>query len=240
VTWPLEILVALFAGTLSSAAWDLVKLAVLRLMVLSERRERFAGDSARKIADLAAILAGRKRPGLREEWQAHLAGEAGHELPAWWKVAAALGFVAAAVRYRLMDAADILWIPTDAVLKSRPLSNLVVGMPTVTAAAILFRHAGTVGVVGSAESIAAVGGSLHALIRVGRWWRGVKPVDPKLRRRVDAKQLVSIGADRQCALCGSTAALGYDHIVPLAMGGASSAENLQILCALCNRRKAGG
>lgn len=142
---------------------------------------RLAGASAWKIADLAAVIAGRKRPSIREEWRAHLSGE-DRTLPASRKLSGALGFVVAALRYRLQDAADLVWILADAVLKSRPLSNLVVGMPTVTAATILFRHAGTVGVAGSAESIAAIGGSFYALIRVGRWWRGVKPPDPKARR----------------------------------------------------------
>jgi hypothetical protein len=140
---------------------------------------RLADACSWKVTDLAAIIAGRKRPGVREEWHAHLVGEVGHELPIWQKVAAALGFMAAAVRYRLQDAAEVAWIPADAVLRSRPLSNLVAGTPTVTAAAILFRHAGTVGVLASAESIAAIGGSLYAMIRVGRWWRGVKPQEPK-------------------------------------------------------------
>jgi hypothetical protein len=132
------------------------------------------GVSAWRIAGLAAVLAGRKRPALREEWREHLSG-----LPAWRKVGAALGFVVAAVRYRLRDAADVAWIPADAVLRSRLLSNLMVGTPMVTAMAILFRHDGIDGVIASWESIAGIGGSLYALIRVGRWWRGVKPQDPK-------------------------------------------------------------
>jgi hypothetical protein len=63
---------------------------------------RLAGVSAWRIADLAAALAGRKRPALREEWVEHLSG-----LPASQKVGAALGFVVAAIRCRLRDAADL-------------------------------------------------------------------------------------------------------------------------------------
>jgi hypothetical protein len=139
-----------------------------------------AGALAPRIADLAAVLAGRKRPALREEWREHLSG-----LPARRKADAALGFVVAAVRYRLRDAAEVAWIPADAVLKSRPLSNLVVGMPTVTAAVILFRHDGIDGVIASWESIAGIGGVLYTMIRVGRWWRNVKPQDPQPRRAKD-------------------------------------------------------
>jgi hypothetical protein len=140
--------------------------------------QRLAGACAWKIADLAAILAGRRRSGLREEWRAHLFGELGHELPSWRKITAALGFVAAAVRYRFQDAADLAWVPADAILKSRLLSNLVVWFPTAGAAVILFHHGGTDEVLADADSIIAIGGALYGLIRVGRWWRGVKPPNP--------------------------------------------------------------
>ncbi|HEU4977707.1 MAG TPA: HNH endonuclease signature motif containing protein [Solirubrobacteraceae bacterium] len=41
----------------------------------------------------------------------------------------------------------------------------------------------------------------------------------------------------RCVECGATFDLQYDHVIPLALGGASTAENLQVLCAECNRRK---
>ncbi len=138
--------------------------------------------SVRGLTDLAALLAGRKRPALRAEWRAHLAGESGHEPVTWQKVREAFGFVASAVRCRCSDAAEAAWAPVDAVLKSRTLSNFFVLAPTWAAAYLVLRHEGTLGVVKAAESIGMIGGTLYGLVRVGRWWRDVKPPEPKARR----------------------------------------------------------
>jgi hypothetical protein len=138
-------------------------------------------SSAQGITGLAVLLAGRKRSSLRDEWRSHLAGETGRGLPAGQKVRAALGFLVAAGRYRLQDAADIGWRVAEAVLKSRRYSNVVVFVPTGLAAIIIFLHNGVVGTLGVFGGIAAFGGSLYAMIRVGRWYRDVKPPEPKAR-----------------------------------------------------------
>jgi hypothetical protein len=41
----------------------------------------------------------------------------------------------------------------------------------------------------------------------------------------------------RCAACGSDELLQFDHVIPVALGGASTAANLQLLCAPCNREK---
>lgn len=41
----------------------------------------------------------------------------------------------------------------------------------------------------------------------------------------------------RCVECGAGFDLQYDHVIPLALGGASTVANLQVLCADCNRRK---
>jgi 5-methylcytosine-specific restriction endonuclease McrA len=40
-----------------------------------------------------------------------------------------------------------------------------------------------------------------------------------------------------CVECDSDFDLQYDHVIPFSMGGATTAENLQLLCAGCNRAK---
>jgi hypothetical protein len=41
----------------------------------------------------------------------------------------------------------------------------------------------------------------------------------------------------RCARCGRAELLQFDHVIPVALGGASTVENLQLLCAPCNREK---
>jgi hypothetical protein len=141
-------------------------------------------SSAQGITVLAALIAGRKgRPDLLDEWRSHLAGETGRELSAWQKVYASLGFLRGALKLRLRDLVDLAWVPADRVLGSRTLSNLSVLVPTVIVGMIIFRHAGAIGIMESMESITATGGLLYGLIRCGRWWRDVKPSDPKPRNK---------------------------------------------------------
>jgi hypothetical protein len=41
----------------------------------------------------------------------------------------------------------------------------------------------------------------------------------------------------RCVDCGAESGLQFDHVIPLALGGATAAENLQLLCEDCNRAK---
>lgn len=41
----------------------------------------------------------------------------------------------------------------------------------------------------------------------------------------------------RCVLCASAFDIQYDHVIPFSIGGASTVENLQVLCAGCNQLK---
>jgi hypothetical protein len=74
-----------------------------------------------------------------------------------------------------------------------------------------------------AKTIAASGSLPRASIR-----RGI-PEDIRL--------LVWQRDGGECTKCGGKTELQFDHIIPLSHGGASTEDNLQVLCASCNRAK---
>jgi hypothetical protein len=53
----------------------------------------------------------------------------------------------------------------------------------------------------------------------------------------DVKRAVYRRDGGRCVNCGSSELLQFDHVIPVALGGNSSADNLQLLCSSCNREK---
>ncbi|HEX3831755.1 MAG TPA: HNH endonuclease signature motif containing protein [Solirubrobacteraceae bacterium] len=58
-----------------------------------------------------------------------------------------------------------------------------------------------------------------------------EPVPVDLRRAIYERD------GGACCLCGAAFDLQYDHVLPVALGGATTFENLQLLCGSCNRAK---
>jgi hypothetical protein len=184
-------IIALAVGSIALAANTLLMSGLLAILATTAFRRALRPAeqsrwtlqmSATCLISLGALLAGRKRSNLRVEWQAHLGGKSGHDPITWPKVRQALGFVAAAIQFRLADAAVLAWRPADAVLGSRTLSNLFVWGPVIVALFAIVRHDGRFGLVADIQDPAALGAFLYGVIRTGRWWRGVKPPEPKVRR----------------------------------------------------------
>jgi hypothetical protein len=66
-----------------------------------------------------------------------------------------------------------------------------------------------------------------------------RPVAPHLREPLPRDVRLAVWRrDRgRCRECGNGFDLQYDHVIPVALGGATSVDNLQLLCGDCNRAK---
>lgn len=73
--------------------------------------------------------------------------------------------------------------------------------------------------------------------------RGVPPQVKRAARTALARQrgawlaLLSARYGAACMHCGAIESLVLDHILPIAKGGTSTLENVQLLCARCNTLK---
>ncbi|MEB0311538.1 HNH endonuclease signature motif containing protein [Pseudomonas sp. 10B1] len=57
------------------------------------------------------------------------------------------------------------------------------------------------------------------------------------RKSLGLKVRAAVLSAGSCAACGAEDGLVVDHVIPVARGGSCKTENLQALCAPCNRQK---
>jgi hypothetical protein len=134
------------------------------------------------LTTFAALLAGRKHSASRDEWMAHLAGEPGYQFGRWGQIRASLGFVAAAVRFRAEDTADLAWIPVDAILRSRFLSGIFITGPVFAVVLMIMHLDGRSGLVLNIQDPFCVGACTWGTIFGLRKWRKVQPPEHRPRR----------------------------------------------------------
>jgi len=66
----------------------------------------------------------------------------------------------------------------------------------------------------------------------------IKPCkEPRLKIHPSIQRYIWIRDNGQCTICGKTNDLRFDHIIPIVGGGSDHPNNLQILCARCNKEK---
>ena len=146
-------------------------------------RTRRAAVTTKKLTSLAVLIAGQRGDVASAEWCSHLSGETGTGLPSRRQARESAGFVLAAVRYRLQDAADLAWRPVDTLLESRELSNLTVVLATLVIVVFFLHRGGLNDLADHLEQVAVVPTFALAMIHCGRRYRQVKPRKREPRRR---------------------------------------------------------
>ncbi|WP_329293261.1 hypothetical protein [Streptomyces sp. NBC_01455] len=132
--------------------------------------------SARRMAAVAARLAGARRPHLGQEWSAILAGDPEHgALAPTRQLVLAAGLLRAALRMRLRDAARSIWRPFDWVLTTSSRTNAFIASTVGVQAVYIVGDDGLTALMTEVwEPCGIAGASLFAL---ARWLRSVRGIE---------------------------------------------------------------
>jgi hypothetical protein len=149
------------------------------------------GKAVDVLTGLASMLAGARHAHLREAWAADLYGdpESGETPAGSKKLRMAAGFIAAALRCRLDDAADLLWQPVDALVSSWHGSNLAVLLPLTITVGLILPREGFYGLIANADNLAVIAGASYAAIKGLRKYRQIET--PKRPERKTTKNASS-------------------------------------------------
>ncbi|MEU1778013.1 MULTISPECIES: hypothetical protein [Streptomyces] len=145
--------------------------------VPDRRRSRPQPQSGIRMASFASLIAGRRRPHLREEWAAILAGDPENGLPLskHRALAYAAGFVWAALRLRARDVTAPFWIPVDWVLATEKRTNAFIATVVGVQAVLVVGHDGVAALVTDIWKPCGTLGS--ALYVFTRWLRRVRGIE---------------------------------------------------------------
>ncbi|WP_148589742.1 hypothetical protein [Streptomyces sp. WAC01526] len=141
--------------------------------------------AARRATELAARMAGNRRPHLREEWAALLEGDPDREagLTSRQELALVMGLLLAALRMRVRDGVRPAWRPVDWVLRLPSRTNAFITMLVGTQAIFIVGDDGLTALVSQAwEPCGIAGASLFALARWLRRVRGIELATPETER----------------------------------------------------------
>lgn len=142
-----------------------------------ESESQATSSTANRTTSLAARLAGRRRPHLREDWAAVLAGdsEGGMTLSPRRQLMFALGFLAAAVRMRLHDLARPVWRPVDWLLRATARTEAFITTCVGSLAIYIDSHDGFHALV--TDGWGWCGGCGLALFGLTRWLRRIRGIE---------------------------------------------------------------
>ena len=136
---------------------------------------KWTAEAILAMTAVAGFLAGPRRARLCDAWAADLCGdpETGKQPSARRRASLAAGFIVAALRCRLDDAADLAWQPVDALLSSRHASNLATFVPVTMAAGLIVTRDGFYGLIANADNLGVIAGVPYAAIKGLRKYRQI-------------------------------------------------------------------
>jgi hypothetical protein len=156
-------------------------------------RKRNVGKGTQALTALASGLAGHRHAHLREAWAADLHGDpdSGKAPAGSQQLKMAAGFIGAALRCRLDDAATLVWCPIDALVSSWHGSNLAVLLPVTIAVGLILSREGFYGLIVNADNLGVIAAAPYAAIKGLRKYRQIDT--PKRPEKDEEKQAASAG-----------------------------------------------
>ncbi|MFI8878947.1 hypothetical protein [Streptomyces sp. NPDC055243] len=170
--------------------WQFGTLAVVGVLLLTIGIKAKSDQLAdlrvpRRAMSLAAALAGRRRPHLRADWAAVLAGdpESGQTLSSWAQLRLSFGFLGAAIRMRLSDLCGPLWVPVEWLLRVERRTNTAIALVVGAQSVYIVGDGGLPALVTEIwEPCAILGGALYVL---ARWLRRIREIELAAARTDD-------------------------------------------------------